>query len=165
MTKSLDFTQEFEFQGKEFCVQPATENELEYLRNWKNENRFSFHYQEVISSSQQKAWFEKFVLDKNSQIYILFLQERPVACVGYRYGKTQRDVELFNLICGAPEYQGSGLMKTFFDSTRMALQSKGISQIHLEVLKSNQRGVAWYLRQGFITIREEKTFFEMTLKL
>ena len=146
MTKALDFTAGFKFKNTDYLIRPATAGDMETLRQWKNANTAYFHHKEQISSEQQRAWFTAFEKKTDQQLFVCEDPCGPVACVGF-YGTGR--LELFNLICGDGALFGTGFNTIFFDHVKENLVAKGALTIHLEVLKSNTRAVAWYLKQGF----------------
>lgn len=59
-------------------LRSATAEDLEHLRQWKNAQRQFFFYQEVISESQQRQWFDAFMLRIHD---IMFMTEFDLAGV------------------------------------------------------------------------------------
>ena len=162
--KKIDFNSAFTFKEESLFIRPIQFNDIQILRKWKNHYRYSFHYQEIISPTEQEAWFDRFVKDPHQQIFILKNADKPLACIGYRQ-TTPHKFELFNLICGDETKQGTGLITAFFEETKHALKNHGVQEIHLEVLKNNTHGIAWYLKQNFQIVVEKKTFLNMSLTL
>jgi RimJ/RimL family protein N-acetyltransferase len=146
MNKPMDFTAIFNFRDVTYRVRPAVSGDMEILRQWKNANTDYFHHKEQISAEQQQAWFASFKKKLDQQMFVCDGPQGPVACVGFRGAGR---LELFNLICGDSTLFGTGFNATFFSVVRKNLAAGGTHVIFLEVLKSNTRAVAWYLKQGF----------------
>ena len=165
--KELNYSRAFKFLGKQYTIRPASDQDVEVLRIWKNQHKQHFFHQSDISPEQQKAWFASFKKDPLQQIFVcLFADKRQVACVGFRQTQMRsRETELFNLICGDPELLGTGFITQFFKEHISGLSNKGIRKIHLKVLKSNNRATQWYKKHGFETFAVQKDCFLMKLEI
>ncbi len=163
MRKSLDFTTTFEFKDTAYQVRTAATGDMETLRRWKNANTAYFHHKEQITHEQQQAWFASLQKKSDEQMFVCEGPLGLVACVGFR--GTAR-LELFNLICGDDSLYGTGFNSAFFSAVREKLAARGATTIFLEVLKTNTRAVAWYLKQGFQRVGEkgDAELLELALK-
>ena len=146
--KFIDFMRRFRCQGEQFFVRSISEKDIETLRRWKNNHRKSFFYQGIISPKQQKAWYSKFVLDDNQQMFVCETVERLIACVGFKNAHKGK-IELYNLICGDPRYLRKGLMSHLYQAIEKIIKEEKFNEIYLYVLKNNVAAQEWYKRQGF----------------
>jgi RimJ/RimL family protein N-acetyltransferase len=162
LEKPLDHHGDFVFGTKTCHVRTVQPGDLETLRVWKNDNRYAFHYQAIITPEQQTRWFAAFAEDRHQQLFVTEIDGELVACVGFRR-KSPTRVELFNLICGQEAYRGRGMMTRFFELMQAALADKGYTEIELEVLKSNPRAAAWYAGRGFQLVGEDATVHRLLL--
>lgn len=160
-TKRLDFSAQLTINDVSFRVRPVKSTDIETLRVWKNNNKQFFHNKDTITPEQQTAWFEQFSKDITQQLFVCEVGTNPVACVGYRE-KTPEVVELFNLICGHPEFAGQGHMTRFYEETVNQLKGKGIVAVELEVLKHNEKAIKWYLSRGYKQVGEGADFLKLS---
>lgn len=132
-------------------IRSASQRDLEDLRQWKNENRFSFFHTDLISADQQAAWFANYLA---RDLDFMFMVEdsgylSTVGCLGIRW--TGAGWDIYNVILGLKSAQGSGAM-----SRGLALQcafamNHTRGQISLSVLSANP-AVSWYKRNHFSQI-------------
>jgi len=162
LDKPLDHHGAFVVNTKTCHVRTVRPGDVETLRVWKNDNRRSFHHQEIITPEQQTRWFASFADDPTQQLFVSEIDGELVACVGFRVKNATR-VELFNLISGRAAYRGLGVTTRFFEFMRDALAGKGYTEIELEVLHSNPRAASWYARRGFQPAGESETFHRLLL--
>lgn len=148
----LDLSAWFLFNGERFLIRSAQKKDIEILRVWKNSNRGFFCHKEIITPEQQEKWFEHFSKQHDRQLFVCEKDLSLVACVGFKFIELPHKVELFNLICGEKRINGTGLMRVFFETLKTELSRKRVSEIELKVLKSNQKAIQWYFKQGFKTL-------------
>lgn len=157
--KLLDFTTHFTFQGTGYTVRPAREGDIETLREWKNDASAYFHLKTPITPEQQKQWFAAFQTKRGQQMFVAEGPHGLTACVGFRTlpdtPESTATVELFNLICGDSRLQGTGFAREFYGTVTGELRKRGVAEICLEVLKTNERGNRWYLKQGYVKTGEK----------
>jgi len=148
MVRPLDLRAEFPFDGRLALARPATWNDLESLRAWKNANRHAFFHRAEISPEEQRRWFEGFSAREDAAMFMLELDGTARGCVGFRF-VAPGTVDLFNLILGDTALQGTGLTSAFYRALETALAARGVERIVLRVLRSNELGRAFYARHGF----------------
>ena len=86
MTKNTALTMTTE--GGTLSLIAANENDLENLRQWKNEQREFFFHKDIITIEQQCAWFAKFKARKHDYMFIVDLNGKAIGCMGAsRFGR------------------------------------------------------------------------------
>jgi len=132
--------------------------DLEHLRQWKNDHREFFFYQEQISVDEQNRWYESFMNRPGDLMFTVEYDGEAIGCMGIRWEVNHWDV--YNLILGKRIFGKKGLMSKSF--LRMLLYAHSIkpASITLKVLKSNP-AITWYERQGFQITDEHEDFHSM----
>lgn len=145
-------------------------SDMENLRCWKNNNRKSFFYQEIIQPEQQLKWFEGYQSRPDDYMFMVeeMLQENgkttsnPIGCMAFRI-EDDDTIDLYNIIRGT-ESMGKVSMK---DAMYMMLtyihQQFPDKKIKCDVLKDNP-AVLWYQKCGF-AIWEEKEYYIMGVSI
>jgi RimJ/RimL family protein N-acetyltransferase len=133
-------------------LRAASRDDCEDLRTWKNENRQSFFYRELISPEAQRAWFDRYLDRDDDYMFMVQLagQARPVGCMGVRRQDGQADV--YNVILGDARQQGRGVMAAAFRLMCSFARDKLGPEVGAQVLTSNP-ALGWYLKQGFEVAR------------
>jgi RimJ/RimL family protein N-acetyltransferase len=118
----------------------------ENLRNWKNDNRYSFFYQELITPAVQQEWFEAYLLRNEDYMFVIKSGTIKIGCIGFRLCKMNWDV--YNTILGDAVFRSRGYMR---QAMRMicsyALTLKPLP-ITTKVISTNS-ALRWYYRNSF----------------
>jgi ribosomal protein S18 acetylase RimI-like enzyme len=133
--------------------------DLDNLRNWKNENRRSFFFQGIISPEGQRQWFEGYLKREHDYMFLVLSEGRTAGCMGFRLLEGKGDI--YNVILAVPEMGGRGVMGRAFNIMCSHALKNYPSGLGLKVLIDNPaRG--WYLRNGFreIEAREDHLVLE-----
>lgn len=119
----------------------------ENLRNWKNDNRYSFFHQELITPAAQQEWFEAYLRRNEDFMFLIRSGSVSIGCIGFRLCETNWDV--YNAILGATAFSGRGYMKqSMMMMCSYALSLKSLP-ITAKVLITNPIQ-QWYYRSGFL---------------
>ena len=113
-------------------IRSANENDLENLRQWKNEQREFFFYKDIITPEQQRAWFVKFQARNHDYMFIVDLNSKAIGCMGIRMLDEVWDI--YNVILGLPDYGKKGYMGQALQAMLIYAQSVSQSPITLQVL-------------------------------
>lgn len=116
------------------------------LRQWKNANRFSFFFQELITPEQQELWFNQYELRQDDVMFMVVESKERIGCMGYRMIGSAADI--YNVIRNPARSRGSGGMSRGLKLLCSYLRSLGIRNIRLKVLASNP-AKNWYVQNGF----------------
>lgn len=129
-------------------------NDIELLREWKNNNKKSFFYQQEITSEQQRKWFEDY--KKREYDYIFMVEEvadfkyEPIGCMGFR---VQDDaIDLYNIIRGKESKTGISMYQAMHVMLSYIIHKYDFP-IKCDVLKDNP-AVEWYQKCGFDILKE-----------
>ncbi len=139
-------------------IRSANENDLENLRQWKNEQREFFFYKDIITPEQQRAWFVKFQARNHDYMFIVDLNSKAIGCMGIRMLDEVWDI--YNVILGLPDYGKKGYMGQALQAMLIYAQSVSQSPITLQVLKANP-AVEWYKKNGFVAIAEQADHYSL----
>lgn len=148
------------------CVSLATANidDIDALRHWKNNARASFFCQAIITIESQIQWFAEYQARANDFIFIVRLDNSfVIGCVGCRVCDSG-NWDVYNIINGAPEYLGMGIMRHALGLLVKFCRSRRNTSITLKVLRSNS-AVAWYQRNGFLVQETCSDHFVMAYNL
>ena len=142
-------------------------NDIENLRNWKNENKTSFFLNSDITPERQKKWYENF---KTREHDYMFIVEQNVAndwkdigCMGFRKLEDEACVDGYNIIRAKKIEPASFTMSEAFQLMLAYAAScyPGLP-IRVKVLSGNP-AVAWYQKNQFSIIRQEKDYYLMEI--
>jgi RimJ/RimL family protein N-acetyltransferase len=122
-------------------LRKANENDLENLRQWKNEQREFFFHKDIITLEQQREWFTKFQARDHDYMFVVELNGKSIGCMGIRLLDDAWDI--YNVILGLPDYGKKGYIGKAFQAMLTHAQEFSNCPITLQVLKVNP-AVAWY---------------------
>ncbi len=133
-------------------------SDIELLRVWKNDNKKSFFYQNEISQSQQKEWFNSYQTREDDFMFIIEEGVNkchfPIGCMGFRI----RDgyIDLYNIIRGRKSVTGASIHGAMHMMLNYIILKYDLP-IRCDVLKGNS-AVQWYLNCGFYILKDEEYF-------
>ena len=138
----------------------ASTCDLPLLRNWKNSNRNSFFYRDIISTSQQVSWFSSYQNRGSDYMFLAVLNETlKFGCLGCRYIRGT-GWDIYNVINGSSLTQRKGYMSQAMNELINFCGCRPHSPITLKVLTKNP-AVLWYKRNGFVQVRSAGDFVHM----
>ena len=138
-------------------LRPLCENDLENLRQWRNDKDLSKYLSPVphITSEQQQKWFEQW---RNHPTGYLFAIEFDGALVG--------SVALDNVEGGSGEFgrfmlsgetRGKGVGRLATQLTlKIAVEQLGLRKVWATVHQKNSAAIITYLKSGFVITGNEK---------
>jgi hypothetical protein len=137
----------FSTQRNDFRLKSITKDDLDELRIWKNENRMSFFFKEIISSEDQQKWFSNFVNREHDYMFVCLLSNKKIGCIGFR--KLDDRVDFYNIILGDSTVSKKGYMSFGLKLAVCEAQKRypGLP-VMVSVLKTNS-AMGWYLKNGF----------------
>lgn len=158
MNKNMVVTSD---ESQPIALQHIVESDLERLREWKNQNRESFNYKELIPREAQVGWFHAYLQRPDDHMFIVKVDNVPIGCMGFRLESGA--LEIYNVILGAREMGGRGSMgKAIALMCSFIRVQYGDLRIGLRVLKVNP-AVGWYKRNGFVEVGEVRDCFLLQL--
>lgn len=139
-------------------LRTALSDDLPNLREWKNANSSYFFHKDEISPAQQQAWFHSYQQRPEDFMFMLFVDDIAIGCMGIRQLPEAWDV--YNVILGVANYGGQGLMSTAFQEMLGFAATHSPLPITLQVLKHNP-ALTWYQKNGFVITTEHQAHFSM----
>ena len=137
--------------NQDLSLLSATAADLENLRTWKNSQSEFFFHNELISTDQQQLWFSQFAQRLHDYMLIVYVDSKPIGCMGIRLLNSEWDI--YNVILGDAAYGRKGHMgRALSTMIDMTLQQRDLP-ITLKVLKHNP-ALGWYLKNGFVSLFE-----------
>lgn len=133
-------------------------NDIANLRDWKNANRNSFFYKEIITDEQQIKWYEGYTSRDNDFMFMVLVKGNPIGCLGFR--KKEAVIDLYNIIRGVNNV-GHGEMHVAFYMMLNYIKDNYQEDIQCDVLIDNV-AVNWYKKTGF-AIYDEKEYYVMRI--
>ncbi len=121
------------------------------------------HFVPIIGQGQVDYMLKKFqsiaaILSQIEQGYNYFLITKGAEAVGYIALMNDQETNrvMISKIYIREELRGSGIGNNALDFITQNAKNEGAQSIWLTVNRVNDATIAWYLRKGFIKIREEK---------
>ncbi len=146
----------------EVTLQTIAESDGENLRQWKNANRFSFFFQDIITPEQQAKWFQGYLGRENDYMFIVRRGGLLVGCMGFRL--LDQHADIYNVIRANKELDSRGLMGSAMRLMCSFIAADFSRDIGARVLRSNP-AVEWYRKLGFHEIARHDTFVEIELDM
>ena len=113
-------------------------------------------------------WTAENYLDemKNPSAIMLRLIDEENVTIGFVVGRTvlggesetQLDAEIYNIAIDTGQ-QGNGYGQLLFEEFLNVCRSRGVTNIWLEVRESNQKAIAFYEKNGFVTVQTRNNFY------
>lgn len=134
-------------------LRPATLEDIEDLRVWKNANKQWFFFKGDITVGQQQEWFKGYLSRDDEALFIVEHEGVKAGTLGVRFPDAER-ADIFNVIA-APGMAGKGLMKAALTMLCTHVAAKKTKNIGCLVLKGNP-AAKFYESCGFKKTEEEK---------
>ncbi len=133
--------------------------DIELLREWKNQHRQFFFHKGNITEKEQSEWYERWSQFDDDHLFMIISGSERVGCIGTRfYNKTS---DIYNVILGAKEYGGKGVMADALYATIAISQFlRPAAAVCVRVLRENP-AVGWYKRNGFVEVTANVEFVTM----
>jgi RimJ/RimL family protein N-acetyltransferase len=97
----------------------------------------------------QRAWFDSLAGRSDYLIWGVEFEGAPIGAFGLKH-VTSREAEYWGYI-GEKSFWGRGVGRWMLERARAEAQCRGLSRLHLRVLRDNARAIAGYKRFGFRT--------------
>jgi RimJ/RimL family protein N-acetyltransferase len=141
-------------------LRTIAEPDGEHLRQWKNANRFSFFFQEIITPEGQVQWFRNYLQRPDDYMFVVLHADQPIGCMGFRF--VAGVVDIYNVIRGISEIGERGTMSQALRLMCSYIIGESKADIVAQVLLSNP-AIAWYQKNGFEPGTEHPNYIEMKL--
>jgi len=142
-----------------FVLRSIKEDDIQLLRQWKNDHREFFFYKQIITVDQQKEWFTRWSSETCDHLFVVELKGASIGCIGARL--FQETVDVYNVILGDKAFKGQGVMSEALRAVVAFSQFlySGLP-VCVRVLQTNP-AVGWYERNGFARITANDEFVTM----
>jgi len=153
---------------KDLLISEAKEIDGKFLWELRNECsiRLMSKSTELIDWETHKEWFLNALKNNDSNIYIAFLKNEPVAMV--RYDLSKKFKKSFEIsIAVKTKFQGIGIAKKLLQESikLFAGKVKKDCQIISIIKKINSRSIRFFEKSGFVLTNQSKELFYYSLKL
>lgn len=147
-------------------LKTLTEDDLETLRNWRNDPQISqfMNTNEHITKEMQIKWFSKVLASKDNQYFVIYQENTPAGVVNFiNYDKETKSAEA--AIYLDPKLQNSTLgIASNISFIEICFDKFGITTLNAEVLAHNKRALRFNLSLGYKITKttEDKKFLALT---
>lgn len=132
-------------------------DDIENLRNWKNENKDFFFLDKEITIEKQKKWYENIYLkDENNYIFIITYGFHTIGTIGCRLINDKWDI--YNVMNISNSFKGKGIMSIALKLLIDFTETIKISEISAKVLVSNLN-LNWYLKNRFVVSEKLDNYY------
>ena len=153
---------------KDLLISEANEIDAKFLWELRNEYpiRLMSKSTEFIDWETHKEWFLNTLKNDDSNIYIAFFKNEPVAMVRYELSKKfKKSFEIS--IAVKTKFQGIGIAKKLLQESMKLLAEKVNKDCKIIsiVKKINSRSIRFFENYGFVLINQSKELFYYSLKI
>jgi RimJ/RimL family protein N-acetyltransferase len=131
------------------------EGDLELLRQWKNDHRSSFFYQEIIKPEEQEHWYVDFCKRQHDYMFLVCYDDLRIGCMGFRL--IDNVIDIYNVILGIEDYSGQGLMSKAMALMNQFIASRYHHPVTAKIVKNNP-ALKWYEKNGFKAIETNEQY-------
>lgn len=135
----------------EFRLKPVDEDDLEFMRLLRNENKdFFAGNNKSINKKDQQKWFSNYLKDRNDHTFILVKNGQKIG-VGaiYNTNSNKRTAEIGRFVIDKA-YRSKGYGKVLINKIEdIAFKRLELRELKLKVLANNQAALSLYKDSGF----------------
>ncbi|MCX7744767.1 MAG: GNAT family N-acetyltransferase [Flavobacteriales bacterium] len=141
-------------------LQSVTENDLEIIRHWRNDESVLKHmlFQKKITQQEQIAWFKK--LDKIHNLYFIYNRQGVIHLKNIDWELKEAEAGIFTTKL-EHSFINIGAIITLMDFAFYALS---INQLHAKVNKLSIANITMNLQLGYRIISNEEKHVRMICK-
>ena len=150
---------------------PLEESHIEEMRVLRNKNKDFFVYSGVISESDQKSWYNKYLLTEGDFAFSVMLEDTWIGSVSiYNVDTENQTAEFGRLLVDRDKANQKGLgVDTTICACNIAFAQLNINKITLQVYDDNIAAYKTYLKSGFTEVgfsfdKNGKKLIDMILK-
>ncbi len=144
---SIDGLKSFGIKPGTISLRTADFDDIELLRNWKNNRRQYFFNKSVITRDEQEKWFRNFLKKEDDYIFIVNYLEAKAGCIGFRL--FEKDIDIYNVILGEKKFSSMGIMSFSLILMCSYIADNYEKNITVRVLSDNP-AIRWYEKNGFV---------------
>ena len=157
-----------ELTGRRVRVRSLTESDLALTLQWRNhpQSRIWFKSSAVIDEATHYVWFRSYELAGTELMFFVEThpERRPLGQAGiYTIDPVARRAEVGRFVSD-PQWRGHGLFReALVLLLEHALGPMRLTEIHLEVVRENDRAIRLYRSLGFVEVDQAGPMLRMTL--
>lgn len=141
--------------------------DIDDLRNWKNEHKNSFFLKQEITAEQQEKWYAAFSGREHDHMFVVEQLEgvewKKIGCMGFRKLEDEGCVDAYNIIRSRKIEPASFTMSEAFNGM-LAYAASLYPGLPLQVkVLSGNPAVKWYQKNRFSILKEVDNYFLMQL--
>jgi len=137
-------------------LRPLCEDDIEEMRMWRNLNhiRKNFIYSGIVSSAEQKTWFDKHKVMVNDFVFIIeetSVLHKKIGTVSiYNFSESGKNAEFGRFFIGEADARGKGYgVRVAKMACNIAFEQMKIKKLLLEVFEDNLLARNIYKKVGF----------------
>lgn len=142
---------------------PIKEADIQIIRNIRNmdRNRLWFVYQEIISESEQIAWYKKYENKTDDYMFVAYSDTDAIvgAVALYEMNKKTKTCE-FGRIMTTIKGVGNKIANA---ALKIAFEQMLLEKVVLEVFEQNILAIRLYKRMGFVELERENGIIKMCI--
>lgn len=157
---------------KNVALKPISENELEYLRSWRNDPENTRYLRQIpyITPEMQKRWYETYLANADEMTFAIYETRELCRVVGSLslYDFCDGEAEFGKILIGDSEAHGKSIgLNATVALLKIAFTSLKLNKVRLHVFKDNVPAVKVYEKAGFVTVDEHETngMKELTMEI
>lgn len=136
-------------------LRKVTEHDDRMIVNWRNRNAEFFPPQEPLSLSSHLVWyFNTYAYDPSDHYFIVTADGASVGTIAINTST----FEIGRVLLGDKNYARTGVMT---EALRLLIEAHYAGYYWLQVLRNNERAIAFYERNGFFATKELNGMLKM----
>lgn len=140
-------------------LEPLQINDIEALRNLRNQERKWFLNDGLIKEEQQKEWYKKYLLQNNDIMFKIIYKKKPNVFSGaiavYNINFEKKICEIGRTLVDKNIVIEKGIGQEATKAVSLfALKQLEMETVRAHILKSNERSLKIHLRAGFYKIED-----------
>lgn len=140
---------------KNVVLRPLSENDIEYLRVWRNDSNNSKYLRQIpyITPEMQKSWFNNYLNNNDEMCFSIYENEELNRIVGSLslYEFIGRQAEFGKILIGDPEAHGKSIgCNSILAVLKIAFETLNLKKVVLHVYEENIVAKHIYEKVGFL---------------
>lgn len=151
-------------QKAKFQIEPLTQNHLELVRFWRNQDsvRLNMEFQEVITAEMQLNWFRNLEQDSSRKYFVFSQNLIPIGLVHLAEIDFSTKSAQVGLFVGNEKFHGTGsAIPASLYIMNLAFGELGLETLFAKVKSSNQQAIQYNSFLGFQWIKKASELFEV----
>lgn len=157
---------------KNVALKPISENELEYLRTWRNDPANTKYLRQIpyITPEMQLKWYESYLANEDEMTFAICETKQLGRVVGSLslYDFDKGEAEFGKILIGDCEAHGKSIgLHATVAVLKIAFKALKLTKVRLHVFSDNIPAVKVYAKAGFVVVDEHETngMKELTMEI